>query len=102
MDSYRFSSYDEAIDMLQKLKRGGKKSKVIIFSIDFDDEKGDAKKTVACPDYGCRLVRRSKTIIINEDEFIPHMQLFTESQNDLENIIRKGTMHDIIFGHRVI
>lgn len=100
MDSYRFGNYDEAISMLQELKRQGKKGKVVVFTMDFDDENNIPQKTIASPDYGCRLVRRSKTIIINEDEFIPHMQLFSEAQNDIENIIQKGIMHDIIFGHK--
>lgn len=100
MESYRFGSYDEAIEMLQGLKRKGKRAKVLVFTIDFDDESRTANRTVASPDYGCVLVRKSKTIIINEDEYIPHMQLFSEKQTDLKNIMPKGTMHDIIFGHK--
>lgn len=100
MESYRFGSYDEAIEMLQRLKRKGKNSKVLVFTFDYDEKNTPLKKTVATPDYGCALVRKSKTIIINEDEYIPHVQLFSEKQNDLDNIICKGIMHDIIVGHR--
>ena len=33
--------------------------------------------------------------IMNEDEYIPHMQLFNTEQ-DIENIIKRGIMHDIL------
>ena len=62
---------------------------------DFDNDE-ESRKT-ATPDEGCVLVRKSKTIIINEDTFIPHMELYSVQQNDIENIIKKGIMHDIIF-----
>ena len=96
-ETYEFSSYDEAIKILQSLKREGKDGKVIVFTINFD--KNEESKKVVSPDEGCALVRRSQTIIINEDTYIPHMQLFSKKQSDIENIIRQGTMHDIIFGH---
>ena len=40
------------------------------------------------------------TIIINEDEYIPHIELYSMIQNDLENIIKRGVMHDIIIPKR--
>lgn len=95
MESYRFGSYDEAIEMLQKLKRQGKNKKQIIFTIDFDNNNSETRK-MTTPDEGIHLVRKSRSIIINEDTFLPHMQLFSIEQTDLENIIRKGIMHDII------
>lgn len=94
MESYRFGSFEEAIEMLQKLKKQGKNKKQIVFTIDFDNNSENRQMTT--PDEGMFLVRKSKTIIINEDTFLPHMQLFSTPQTDLENIIRKGIMHDII------
>ena len=52
-------------------------------------------KKIATPDDGCLLVRKSKTIIMNEDTYLPHMQLFNTEQ-DIENIIKRGIMHDIL------
>ena len=93
--TFKFTDVDSAIQKLQDLKRENKNGRIVICTIDFDNDK-ESRKT-ATPDEGCVLVRKSKTIIINEDTIIPHMELYSVAQNDLENIIRKGTMHDIIF-----
>lgn len=91
----KFSDVDSAIKGLQDLKKDGKNRSIIICTIDFDNDEESRKVTTS--DEGCVLVKKSKTIIINEDEYIPHMELYSVAQNDLENIIRKGIMHDIIF-----
>lgn len=90
-----FTDVDSAIKTLQDLKKDGKASKIIICTVDFDND--EESRMVATPEEGCRLVKKSKTIIINEDEYIPHMELYSMVQNDLKNIIREGIMHDIIF-----
>lgn len=94
-ESYKFSDFDAAINLLQELKKKNKNGMIIISTFDFDNDK--ESKKVTTPDEGCLLVRKSKTIVINEDTFIPHMQLFSAVQNDLENIIREGVMHDVVF-----
>lgn len=94
----KFGDVDSAIKSLQNLKKDGKKRTIIISTIDFDNDEESRKE--ATPDEGCVLVRKSKTIIINEDEYIPHMELYSMVQNDLENIIPKGIMHDIIIPKR--
>lgn len=92
-ETYDYTSIDEAIERLQKLKEEGKNPKnVLIFTVDFDNN--TSTKKVATPDDSCLLVRKSKTIIMNEDTYLPHMQLFNTEQ-DIENIIRRGIMHDI-------
>ena len=60
--------------------------------MDFDNN--ISSKKVTTPDDGCLLVKKSKTIIMNEDTYLPHMQLFSTEQ-DIENIIKRGIMHDI-------
>lgn len=92
--AFKFTDIDSAIKKLQDLKRKNKDVTIVICTIDFDNDMESRK--MATPDEGCILVKRSKTIIINEDEFIPHMELYSTKQNDLENIIRSGLMHDII------
>ena len=94
----KFGDVDSAIKSLQNLKKDGKKRTIIISTIDFDNDEESRKE--ATPDEGCVLVRKSKTIIINEDEYIPHIELYSMVQNDLENIIPKGIMHDIIIPKR--
>lgn len=93
-ETYDYSTIDEAIERLQKLKAEGKNPKnVVILTMDFDNN--ISSKKIATPDDGCLLVKKSKTIIMNEDEYIPHMQLFNTEQN-IKNIIRRGIMHDIL------
>lgn len=96
MESYKFSNYDDAITMLQRMKKQGKNKKPIVFTIDFDNDT-ESKSSITF-DEGYMLVKKSKTIIINEDVYIPHMQLFSTIQTDIKNIRREGIMHDIIFG----
>lgn len=100
MNSIRkFSDVDSAIKELESLKKKDEKNRtIVICTIDFNNDEESRK--VATPDEGCVLVRKSKTIIINEDEYIPHMELYSTLQNDLENIIPKGVMHDIILPKR--
>lgn len=93
-EAYDYSTIDEAIERLKKLKTEGKNPKnVVILTMDFDNN--TSSKKIASPDDGCLLVKKSKTIIMNEDEYIPHMQLFNTEQN-IKNIIRRGIMHDIL------
>lgn len=94
--TFKFTDVDSAIQKLQELKRENKSKAIVICTIDFDKDE-ESRKT-ATPDEGCMLVRKSKTIIINEDTFISHMELYSTKQNDLENIIKSGIMHDIIWG----
>ena len=93
--TFQFSDYDSAINKLQELKKENNNKTIVICTINFDNDE-EYRKT-ATPDEGCVLVKKSKTIIINEDTFIPHMELYSVQQNDIENIIKKGIMHDIIF-----
>ena len=95
MNSFKFTDVDDAIKKLQDLKKENKKGTIVIYTIDFDNDK-ESRKT-ATPDEGCLLVRRSQTVIMNEDTFIPHMELYSRKQTNIENIIREGIMHDIIF-----
>lgn len=94
-ETFECLDMDKAIEKLQKLKKDKKRRKVIICTVDFDSDEESTKITT--PEEGCLLVRKSKTIIMNEDTYIPHMQLFSTKQ-DFKNILREGTMHDIIFG----
>ncbi len=93
--TFKFSDYDSAIKKLQELKKENKDGEIVICTVNFDKDEESRKTTTV--DEGCVIVRKSKTIIINEDTFIPHMELYSVVQNDLENIIKKGIMHDIIF-----
>ena len=93
MQTYEFMSVDDAIKKLQDIKIKNDKARIIICTIDFDND--SESRLIETPDYGCALVRKSKTIIYNNDEFIPHMQLFTKKQDSIRNIQRIGVLHDI-------
>ena len=93
-EAYDYSTIDEAIERLQKLKAEGKNPKnVVILTMDFDNN--TSSKKIATPDDGCLLVRKSKTIIMIEDEYIPHMQLIN-TEIYIKNIIKRGIVHDIL------
>lgn len=96
--TFEFSDYDSAIKKLQEMKNNNenKNDKIVICTIDFD--KNEESRKTATTDDGCILVRKSKTIIINEDTYIPHIELYSIKQDDINNIIKKGIMHDIIYG----
>lgn len=96
MELYRFGNYDEAIKMLQSLKKQGKNKKIMVFTIDFDND--TESNNVTTPEEGCALIKKSETIIINEDTYLSHMQLFSIHQTNIENIVKKGIMHDIVIG----
>lgn len=88
---------DKAIKILRKIKKdnkAGKKRGVVICTINFDEDTEIRK--VANPEEGCILVKNSKTIILNNDNFFPHMELYSIIQ-DINNIRKRGIMHDIIF-----
>lgn len=92
-ETYETNSYDEAIAVLQKLKASGVECNITIYTFDFD--KNLESRKVTTPEGVCVLVKKSKTIIVNGDPIVPHMQLFSVIQNP-ENIVRRGIMHDVL------
>ena len=96
VETYDVMNIDDAIKLLQSIKKKkGKNAKILITTINFDKNKSSHR--ITSPDEGCVLVRQSKTIVMNGDPYIPHMELYSEKQ-DVRHIRRKGEMHDIIFG----
>lgn len=91
-ETYGYMNIDDAIEKLLELKKENHDEKIFICTINFDKDESSEKVTTT--DEGCLLVKKSKTIIINEDTYIPHMQLFSKEQR-IEDIVRSGTMHDI-------
>lgn len=93
LETFEIISCDDAIRLLQDLKKKKKDCKVIITSFDFNNN--EEKRNLANPDIVCVLVKKSNTIILNRDEFLPHMQLYSNRQV-AENIVREGIMHDVM------
>ena len=93
MQTYDFICVDDAIEKLRNLEKKNNRDRIIIWKIDF--EKNSETKTISSADYGCRLAREAKSIIYNDDEYIPHLQLFTKMQESIRNIQRIGVMYDI-------
>lgn len=95
--SFEYMTIDDALAKMQQLKRqkkNGKAVKVIICTIDFDNDTETRK--AASPDEGGDLIRKSKTLIFNQDEFLPHLELYSVIQ-DINNLKSEGVMHDIIW-----
>ena len=93
LETFEVMSCDDAIKLLQDLKKKDKGCKVVVTSFDFD--KNEEHRRVASPDRVCVLVRNSNTVVFNSDEFLPHMQLYSKNQV-AENIVREGIMHDVL------
>lgn len=93
METFEIMTCDEAIKVLQKMKKQNKNCKVAVTSFDF--ETNETKFRAASPDGVCILVKNSNTIIMNDDDFFPHMQLYSRSQIP-ESIVREGIMHDVL------
>lgn len=92
-ETYEVKSYDEAIAILQRLKSSGIECNIKIYTFDFD-KNTECHKTTN-PEGVLILVEKSKTIIVNDDPIVPHMQLFSVVQTP-ESIVRKGIMHDVL------
>ena len=92
-ETFEEMSCDEAIVLLQNLKKENKDCKVVITSFDFD--KNEEHRNISTPDRACILVKRSSTVILNNDSILPHMQLYSKRQI-AENIVREGMMHDVL------
>lgn len=95
--TFEYIDADRAIEKLKNLKKDNKKRKIIICTIDFENEI-EIRKT-ASPDEGCVLVEKSKSIIYNNDTYFPHMELYSIIQKDISNVQASGIMHDIIWCH---
>ena len=93
MGTFEIMTCDEAIKVLQRMKKQNKKCKVAVTSFDFDND--ETKCRAASPDGVCVLVRNSNTVIMNGDDFFPHMQLYSRKQIP-EDIVREGIMHDVL------
>lgn len=94
---------DEALEKMIQIKNEKKNGKkvnvnVVICTIDYDNDTEDRK--IATPDEGCVLIRKSKTRIFNDDDFFPHMELYSKvikNISDLNSRKREGIVHDIIW-----
>lgn len=91
-ERYCILNADEAIKMIQEIKKQDENSEFVFYTVDFDND--TESKNKANKDKICIMVKKSNTIIYNGDNYIPHMQLFSHTQS-IGNIVRKGIMHDL-------
>lgn len=96
IEAYEYSDYNQAMQKMKELEKKNKKYKILIYTIDYDQN--EESKKITTPAEGCKLIRKAKTIFLNRDEIIEHMQLYSTIQ-DIEHINREGIMHDIILPH---
>lgn len=94
MESYEFVDIDTAIKKLERLKRENRKAVVCI--VDFDND--TTEKKIASYDESCKIIRNGATIAHNQDSVVSHLEVFSLPQKQLESIVPKGIMHDILIG----
>ena len=95
--SFEYMSIEDGMKKmrhLEKKMKKGKNIKVIICTIDFDNDT-EMRKT-ATPDEGCVLIKKSKTLIYNPDKIFPHIESYSIMQ-DINHIKTEGIMYDIIW-----
>lgn len=91
--SYEFYNIDDAIRKLQNIKKKNKDAVIIMCKIDFDNN--EEMKIVTTPDEGCAIIEESGSIILNEDKYISHLQVFSVHQKSLKEIVKRGILYDI-------
>lgn len=90
---FEILSVDKAIKKLARIKRGNKRIAICI--IDFDND--TTEKVIASYSESCDIIKNGMTIAHNQDKYLSHLEIFSVVQ-DINNIIPKGTMHDILIG----
>ena len=91
--NFEILSVDKAIKKLARIKKIIRKSQfVLLISIMIR-----LKKVVASYSESCNIIKNGMTITHNQDEYISHLEVFSVVQ-DINNILPKGTMHDILIG----
>ena len=93
METFEIMSCDDAIALLQRIKKQNKDCRIVVTSFDFSN--GNTQCKSETPDKVCILIENSNTVILNRDDFIPHMQLYSRHQIP-QDIIREGIMHDVL------
>lgn len=91
---FEILSVDKAIKKLTKMKKDDSK-KIAICIIDFDND--TTEKVIASYSESCDIIKNGMTIAHNRDKYISHLEVFSVVQ-DINNILPKGTMHDILIG----
>lgn len=91
--TFKILDVDTAIKKLIELKLKGYGNNLVVFMTDFDNDKSE--KLITSFDESCNLIRNAATIAHNNDDILPHMELFSEFYKDRRNIRPKGIMHDI-------
>ena len=94
IEAYEYSDNTQAKQKMKELeKKNNQKTKK-----NNNKEQNEESKKITTPAEGCKLIKKAKTIFLNRDEIIEHMQLYSTIQ-DIEHINREGIMHDIILPH---
>ena len=91
MESFDLIDIDKAISLLEKIKENN--SNVAVFIINFDENTSEMKNMSY--NESCNIIHKGSTIAYNQDDFIPHIEVFSVVQKDKENILPIGIMHDI-------
>lgn len=91
MEDFNIIDIDTAISLLERIKK--ENSNITVFIINFDENTSERKNMSY--NESCDIIRNGSTIAYNQDDFIPHIEVFSIMQKNKENILPIGIMHDI-------
>lgn len=97
--TFKILDVDTAIHKLMEIKLKGNEGDFVVFMVDFDND--TSEKLITSFDESCNLIRNAATIAHNDDEYLPHMELFSNFYKDKRNIKPNGIMHDIFLCNRI-
>lgn len=87
---------DEAIDrLIQHKQMYGNHVSVCIVDLTNGAEKKE-RKTI---EEGCSIISKSGTLLINEDDYVPHLMAFNTQKKNM--FLRDGKVHDFLLSSKI-
>ncbi len=87
---------DEAIDrLIQHKQMYGNHVSVCIVDLANGAEKKE-RKTI---EEGCSIISKSGTLLINEDDYVPHLMAFNTQKKNM--FLRNGKVHDFLLSSKI-
>lgn len=96
MEKMELIDIDQAIERLISYK-AAHGNKILVCIVDLDNGKTSRKrKTIQ---EGCAIIRKSKLLVLNEDNFFPHIMAFSNMTKQDDFLPQNGEIHDFLLCH---